>query len=57
MGMGEHDSFRLNPVHPAKPVRTAVDHHSMAAIGNLQRGVHTVESTFDIDFTAGSQEL
>ena len=52
-----HRSSGLNPVYPAKPVCAAVNHHSMAAIGDLQRGVHTVQPTFDVDFAARSQEL
>jgi hypothetical protein len=57
MSMGEDDRFRPYPADPLKPVCATVDHHRMAAIGNLQRGVHTVQPALDADFAARSQEF
>lgn len=57
MGVGEQNDFGMYVMDLAQPVGAAIDHDAMAVIGDLERGMHAMQATLDVDLTARSQEL
>jgi hypothetical protein len=56
MRVREHDRARMYPFQFSEPIKTAVDHHTPAAMRNQQRSVHAMPASARLDFTARAEE-
>jgi len=52
MGMREHDRAGADAFQFSQPIKTAIDHHARAAVGNQQRRMHPMSPRARVDLAA-----
>ena len=56
MRVREHDRAGMQALKFSQPIKTAVDHHTRAAVAHQQRCVHAMAACACLDFTARAEK-
>ncbi len=54
--MREHDCVEMEPLKFSQPIKSAIDHHLLPAIGHQQRAVHMMSPRPRFDLSTGAEE-